>query len=237
MGLSISPDDIAKAIPLLRSLSAWWQLVIVIAITAIMFVLVGWKVALAFYRERLATQQVIIDDYRERFKGQSPAEVSERMARNQQDLNDLKSELKAFKAGMAVPRVTGPPIQQILKKSPMISIQEPKHGQIVPRLKIVKGLVQPPNNSVQVFVRAGPKDDRAWYRQGYVEVNSDEWIARCAIGELRSLTGGEYQLCAVAGAARLPDRFKDFPSDVEVKSGLVAITLNRDLPNDWNLQK
>jgi hypothetical protein len=230
--LYISPDDIAKYIPVFRTLPVWYQLVIVGVIVALGFALLGWWLAGKFYGERFERQKVIIDEYRERFKGLSPSEVSEQMARNQHDLTELKTELKAFKAGVAAPRVTGPPLQQIPKR-PMISIQEPKHGQTVPRLKIVKGLVQPPNNSVQVFVRAGPKEHRAWYRQGNVKVNADEWTAKCVIGNDDSLTGGEYRLCAVAGAAPLPDRFEDFPSDVMVKSGLVLVILNRDLSDNW----
>ena len=101
------------------------------------------------------------------------------------------------------------------EQPPLITIQDPRGGP-VPHLKIVKGFVQPPN-TVQVFVRAGPKNNRLWYRQGNVQMNSGEWIARCVIGDDKSLTGGEYRLCAIAGATRLPDRFKDFPSDVVVR--------------------
>ena len=77
--LYISPDDLAKYISLFRSLPVWWQLLIVGGLIAVAFGAIGWRIALGHYRERIETQKVIIDDYREKFKGLSPAEVSEQM--------------------------------------------------------------------------------------------------------------------------------------------------------------
>src|SRR5208337_2211878 len=79
MSFSISPDDIAKYIPILRSLPALWQLVIVVGLTAVVSFIVGWRIALAYYRERIETQKAFIDEYREKLKGLSPVEASEQV--------------------------------------------------------------------------------------------------------------------------------------------------------------
>ena len=110
MGFDISPDGIAKYIPIFRTLPVSWQLVIVVGLTAVVFFLVGWRIALGYYRERIETQKAIIDDYREKLKGQSPAEASQQMARNQKELIDLRAELEKVKTRMATPGVTGPPL-------------------------------------------------------------------------------------------------------------------------------
>jgi hypothetical protein len=88
----VSPDDVAKYIPVFRSLSAWWQIVIVVAVTAILFALAGWRVALAFYGERLKTQGVIIDNYRA--QGLSPDEIANQKRR----LSEVQAELTDFKS-------------------------------------------------------------------------------------------------------------------------------------------
>jgi hypothetical protein len=111
-----------------------------------------------------------------------------------------------------------------------INIQDPKGGE-VPRRKRATGFVQPPSDSVQVLVQAGPETDQWWYRQ-LVHVKSGQWTARCTIGAEDSPTGGIYRLCAIVGAAPVPDRFKDLPSD-GVRSEIVSVTLNRDLSDDW----
>lgn len=111
-----------------------------------------------------------------------------------------------------------------------INIQDPKGGE-VPHRKRATGFVQSTTNSVQVLVQAGPGTDRWWYRQG-VHVKSGQWIARCTIGAENSPTGSVYRLCAIAGAAPLPDRFKNLPSD-GARSEIVSVTLNRDLSDDW----
>jgi len=81
MGFYVSPDDLAKYIPLFRQLSTWWQLVIVVGLTATLVFLLGWRIALGHYRERIETQKVFIDEYREKLKGLSPAEASEQIQR------------------------------------------------------------------------------------------------------------------------------------------------------------
>jgi hypothetical protein len=53
--------------------------VIVAGSIAVTSGVIGWRIALGHYRERLETQKVIIDDYREKLKGQSPAEASQQI--------------------------------------------------------------------------------------------------------------------------------------------------------------
>jgi len=80
MGFYLSPDDVAKYIPLFRGLSVWWQLVIAGLVISVASGFAGWRVALAYYRERIHVQQVIIDDYRgkERPQPQSPVQNNAR---------------------------------------------------------------------------------------------------------------------------------------------------------------
>ncbi len=148
-----------------------------------------------------------------------------------EEVTQLKIELDKVKAGM--PRgVRGSGYTYLAPDlTTTINIQDPKGGQ-VPHRKTVKGFVQPPTSSVQVFVQAGPQNDRWWYRQGDVRVVAGEWTARCVIGNDDSETGGEYRLCTIAGAKRLDDKFKTFPPDV-VRSEIVTIFLNRNLSDDW----
>ena len=79
MGFYIAPDDVAKYIPLFRSLSVWWQLVIVVALMALIFGCLGWRFGRAFYAERLKFYTATLDEYREKLKGLSPTEASDQL--------------------------------------------------------------------------------------------------------------------------------------------------------------
>jgi hypothetical protein len=99
VGFYISPDDVAKYIPIFRSLSAWWQIVIVVGLTAVGSFIVGWRIALGHYRERMnvqeariKTQEAFIEEYREKLKGLSPAEASEQVQRLERAVTELQKQ-------------------------------------------------------------------------------------------------------------------------------------------------
>jgi hypothetical protein len=52
MGFSISPDDLAKYIPLFRGLPVWWQLGIVFTVVAVISILITASILGRFHRER-----------------------------------------------------------------------------------------------------------------------------------------------------------------------------------------
>jgi hypothetical protein len=59
--VSITPDDIAKWVPVFRSLPVWWQIVIVVALTAVGFFSVGWALANKYKATIIATQAATIE--------------------------------------------------------------------------------------------------------------------------------------------------------------------------------
>src|SRR5271154_1889449 len=81
MGFYVSPDDLAKYVPLFGKLSTWWQLVIVAALILMVSAFVTWRFARLVYGERFERQRVIIEDYREKLKGLSPIEASQEIQR------------------------------------------------------------------------------------------------------------------------------------------------------------
>jgi hypothetical protein len=58
---SITPDDIAKWIPVFRALPVWWQIVIVVALVAGGFFFLGWKLAGKYQSSIIATQAATIE--------------------------------------------------------------------------------------------------------------------------------------------------------------------------------
>ncbi len=115
-----------------------------------------------------------------------------------------------------------------------IKILSPANSAEVPYRKRVEIVAQPAGGLIQVFVQAGLTTDPWWYRQDTRMAKGDtRWTAQCHIGNKSSPNGSRYCLCAITGAPQVSDRrIKELPQ-AGVKSAIISVTLNHNLPDEW----
>jgi hypothetical protein len=88
VGFSFSPDDIAKYIPVFRSLPAWGQLLIVIGVVGLISAWLSWRLGRSLLEERMKVLQATID----RLKGMSPSEALDQIRRLEAMVVELQRE-------------------------------------------------------------------------------------------------------------------------------------------------
>jgi len=113
----------------------------------------------------------------------------------------------------------------------VVAIQSP--GGKVPQWKVISGIIHPQARLIQIFVGAGPINDKWWYRQSdRATVDGFIWTCRCKFGDNRSETGWQFDLCAIVPTTLVVEsRVRELPSDA-IKSDIVTVSLDRSLRDD-----
>jgi hypothetical protein len=108
--------------------------------------------------------------------------------------------------------------------SQSISIQSPDGGK-VPTYKVVRGFAYPRPELVQVFVEAGGRNNMRWFLQPDTRITRYEWMARCRFGDIKSVTGWSFRMCALIPKTRIVEgEIKNLPSDA-IKSEIITVSL------------
>lgn len=171
MGFYISPDDIAKYIPIFRTLSVWSQLLIVGSVIAVAFGLIGWRIALAHYRERIATQQTFLDEYRAR--GGTPPTIQTRSGIKRKYWPWLVAiAISAAGSAYLTYRLTAQPTPTVAKEGETPQAMQAENRQLQADLSAAKTQLNTAQSSINSLGRSRSEayDEAGNWQQRYLDL-------------------------------------------------------------------